>query len=179
MKYASIDRIREFQKTFGSMPCWKVGLAYGTVIYFEMGDVLITTRTDRTQDVDGEASLVIYSDAWKIYEGARVVAESQYVERLFVETKLMNKFRDKCLLRFEMNARQQAVINFQSDLNIVAEPFTARGEEKESMAILIAPNGQIVDCSAHRGFYVSGEQNRLRANNWLKKGSGRPSRSGS
>lgn len=81
------------------MRVWKIGIYYGSLLYFEMGKKHIDYMINKTKgDKIGEFSLTFECDDWHLDNNDREICNSETINRDFAETSLNEMMKD---VRFE------------------------------------------------------------------------------
>ncbi|HAO22217.1 MAG TPA: hypothetical protein DCQ37_18180 [Desulfobacteraceae bacterium] len=135
-------------KEFQPLKCWKAGLSYGSVIYFEMKDRIFESGLS---SYIGSASLWINADEWTIYHNNK---EQLYSTTIIEEDAsfLNNLFFRKRFLEIKDNTDQNALDIFFEDMQIRVFKFNNNSDD---LITFFLPNGKIFYYSDN--FYESFE----------------------
>jgi len=151
-KYLSTS---ELSALLGRFPdhwsCWKVGLRYGSCVYFEMGDRLREELRDGEFVDSGSASLTLEGYDWKIYRASRQVADARSITGENTRTVLAQLFIGRKLERLTFSShRKELVATFSPNLLIRSQ---RQESENASLCILVVPNGYVLGCDPELGFF--------------------------
>lgn len=101
------------------MTCWKVGLATGSLVYFDMGERL-WWRSKRSWLLEhGSSSLSLEGHQWKIFAADDLITSSPNVTRDIVDGELSARFVGQTLQHIFLSSTDNtASIVFSSELEI-------------------------------------------------------------
>ena len=77
---------------FTPLVCWKVGLIYGSMLYFDINDRIEHIDKKGHKYTYGSARLYLDGDNWSIYHNGIKVIDSSSVNRTIAESILHQKF---------------------------------------------------------------------------------------
>lgn len=146
----------ELNELLGSQhaSCWGVGLHYGSMVYFEMGDkVPYRLRKDVTIQT-GSLSLVLESDEWTIGRAGSAIIQSHDVTRAFAETRLRAEFAGQRLSGIAMRG-SNIRIDFSGGLEIELRPAEEMNRSDPFFSLRLPP-GFIVSYNPAHGFVSDG-----------------------
>lgn len=150
-------RFREFQP----LACWKVGLSYGSMIYFEMQDKIF--EKGLSSEV-GSAALWINADEWIIYHNEREVSDSETIVES--DISLLNKlFLGKKFLKIE-DKKKENIIEIFFGKTIVIKISKPQDEFYDLLTFFL-PDGGIYYYSD--AFYKSSQIDKTRYAAWIQK----------
>jgi len=161
------EEIRRNLQRFADLSCWKVGLAYGSTLYFELGAKL-QERGAGPEDAIGSLSLWLYADDWRIEQAGVLVSDSESVDRQQAEGDIAARFA---------GARLQAVsacgnsveILFSGGLRITLwRPEDSDLDPADDLVHCFFPDGQILCFNTKNRFYASREPDRFREAEWQR-----------
>lgn len=155
---------------FQPIRCWKVGLSYGSVVYFEMGDRLSRSSNDGSEEYFGSATLWLYGDYWRISRNLQELAVSETVDRTLVESELCQMFIGQTPVSFSMRDTYLE-ISMSDNLRILLQNSKDGGiDDDEDLMILFLPDGSILGYNTSSGLFLSSERDEYRASQ-LARGS--------
>lgn len=152
--HRSNDEIIELIKPFSPLNCWKVGLQYGSSIYFEMKDKSTTKMLDGSVEDVGTCRLVIYARSWLIQENKNTIVKSDDVTREIAENDLNKKFLENELLYISFANKNIVLAVFSSNLNI-ALSVAMQKNDTDNLLHLTLPDGSLYAANKASGFYKS------------------------
>jgi hypothetical protein len=85
------------------LACWKVGLYYGSMVYFAMGGRQKKRFRNGNEIEVGEANLTLNGYNWAIRDGGWTLATSPTVTRELAETLLAERFIGQRLVKVEFS----------------------------------------------------------------------------
>ncbi len=151
---------------FRPLVCWRVGLAYGSLVYFRMGERIESHLLDGRPIQIGSAEFTLWGDHWTILEEDRQIANSQTITRDFTETVLSRHFVGREFLSVACDrASFRFTVAFSGNLE-VSGSYQDEKDEQQDLATLFLPDGTIIALSKANGLYVSGEVDERRAEHW-------------
>lgn len=157
---------------YSPFKCWKVGLYYGSMVYFEFGDVIKEEMSDGTSNEIGTSTLILNGDDWKIWDNDIVIAKSETVTRGFAETALSDKFIGQNLKKIELDrGTKKVVITFSECRRIDICTNLETDEtfhEDDSIFSLTLPNGDILFLNMEGNLMVGSGEDNLRQSNWQR-----------
>lgn len=121
-------------KEFQPLKCWKAGLSYGSVIYFEMKDRIFESGLS---SYIGSASLWINADYWKIYHAGTLQFDSETISEADI-LLLNNLFVKKNFLKIE-DKRKSLDIFFED----IAIKVFKNQDNSENLITFFLPDGSI------------------------------------
>ena len=143
---------------FGPMRCWKVGLYFGSMVYFHMQDKVGAPASDGSDACIGGATLSLDGDAWSILDCGVELNNSAVVTRDFAETTLDHRFSGQELLSFRLDkAEDRLSISFSGDLEILVSLNGPEENGTEDLMTFTLPNGQIACLNSLHGLVLSDE----------------------
>lgn len=165
-KIITADELNQMIEVLGPLLCWRVGLSYGSMIYFEMGDKVEEKALDGSIRTIGSSSLSLLEDEWSICENGGEIISWQEISRNFVESTLDNKFVNKRLLGFQLDSREGKLhVCYSGKLELVLS-FPNTSDETEDVINLFLPNGQIVALNKQNGLFIYEEISVKRQKHW-------------
>src|ERR1700730_7949315 len=76
IKYKQRDVDKLLRQNERYLKCWKVGLSFGSMVIFKMGDRLDADLIRGSVVEIGTSTLVLEADEWRFFEGVRQVADA-------------------------------------------------------------------------------------------------------
>ena len=165
-KIVTVEDLNQMIVDLGPLLCWRVGLSYGSMIYFEMGDKMEEKALDGSIRTIGSSSLSLQGDEWSIFENSDEIISSKEISRDFAESILASKFVNQHLLKFQLDTRECKLrISYSENLELVLSyKDVSDGTEDEINFFL--PNGQIVALNKQNGLFIYEEISVDRQKNW-------------
>jgi hypothetical protein len=157
--YVSNAELTTLVESFSKyLMCWKVGLRYGSQLYFEMGPAFERQIKPGVNVSAGASSLVLEGYNWTIYDSRRdVMTNSEMVSDEIVKEKLQPIFEKTILrsIRFVRDDRDLFLI-FSTDLLIASDAQLSGDYIDDSLCLWVLPDGRLLSCDAREGFYLDG-----------------------
>jgi hypothetical protein len=133
------------------LACWKVGLSFGSLLYFEMGRRWRAPLDQGEHVYIGSATLVLESDEWVITHSDSVIADAASIDAA-AAAKLSDSLNGERLLSLQYNRdSNECHISFTHNWRI-----KLTGVEDEDICTLTLPDGTILGCRPTNGFYSDG-----------------------
>jgi hypothetical protein len=131
--------------------CWKTGLYYGSMVYFQLGDkVEVEVRGE--PKLVGSANVSLDCDDWKIRARGTEIASSPTITRERAEEDLSRHFVGQRLVDVRASDRDlELLIAFTGDLEIILRPSQDPEAGDNELAAIRLSNGYIVACNLDRG----------------------------
>lgn len=131
--------------------CWKTGLYYGSMVYFELGDkVEVAVRGE--SKLIGSANVSLDCDDWRIRASGKEIANSLTITRERAEGELFSHFVDQRLVDVRTSEKAlELLIAFTGDLEITLRANRDPEAGDDELAALRLPNGYVVSCNVDRG----------------------------
>ena len=151
---------------FTPLICWKVGLTYGSMLYFDMNDKLVEKRLKGGEYIYGSATLHLDGDNWGIYHHGTKVIDSPSVNRTIAESTLHQKFVGQHVVKIIPPAQpklKRLSIIFSDNLEIVVRQ---KKNIERDLVVLFLPDGSIVCWNYAKGLYIDEEVDKFRACCW-------------
>jgi len=142
-------------KEFQPLKCWKAGLSYGSVIYFEMKDRIFESGLS---SYIGSASLWINADYWKIYHKGTLQFDSETITEADI-LLLNNLFLQKKF--FKIKDEKESLDIFFEDMEI---KVFKNQDNSDDLITFFLPDGSIYYYSD--SFYKSFEIDETRYLFW-------------
>ncbi len=152
--YTSHIELEEFQPLL----CWKVGLSYGSVIYFEMNDQIFEPALSSHI---GSASLWINGDTWELYHNGILQSDSEAIGETDIPL-LNNLFLQK---KFSTIKDKQECLDIVFE-NTEIKVFKTQDDSYDLITFFL-PDGSIIYYSD--AFYKSFEIDDIRYLYWKEK----------
>lgn len=171
----SIDEkvLSDLLRQFSPLLCWKVGLFYGSMVYFEMGDKLEERRLGGSIDIVGSATLTLLGDNWWIHDHGKEIARSIDISRDVVESDLADKFIGKTLSEIRLDEIEKVVfISFSQDMDIRVDPSDtplSKMDDRDDSMTLDLPNGEIVYYHPAKELRIADVVNKTKHADWIAK----------
>jgi hypothetical protein len=146
------------------LACWKVGLRYGSQLYFEMGPSFERQIKPGVTVFAGSSSLVLEGYSWTVYDSRRdALATSESVSGELVD-KLVPFFVNRQLeaIWFARDDRD-LYIRFSADILIASRASLSGEYIDENLCIWVLPDGRVLSCDAREGFYFDGSVSQAHA----------------
>jgi hypothetical protein len=157
------ERIRRFSSI---LRCTKVGLRYGSCVYFDMGGELMEQFGTKQLPV-GVATLELLGYKWTIREDGKDIINSNIITRSRAEGFIHDRFKDLSLYVMNFDKRQNTLtINFEHFVIHVQADTHDPVYRDTDLAMFVQPDGQALSCSVDVGFWTDGSVSRVRAENW-------------
>ena len=158
-RYLSNDDLACLIKTFSKyLTCRKVGLQFGSQLYFEMGPMFKRQIKRGVAVSGGSSTLVLEAYDWKIFDDRRdLISDSETVSdqivketvsRIFLKTRLQ-------MLRFDQDSKEMFV-GFSNNLLITSVALSSGKYIDANLCLWVVPDGRVLSCDAERGFYSDG-----------------------
>ena len=158
--------LEEILEPFRPLVCWRVGLSYGSMVYFRMGDKIESRLLDGTPIQIGSAEFTLWGDHWTITAEDREIANSHTIIRDFAETVLNRQFVGQEFLSVVCHRADYCfTIAFSGGLEIRGS-YADEKDEQMNLVPLFLPDGTIIALSKANGLYVSGDRSDRRAEHW-------------
>jgi len=149
------EEATEIVCSFGELGCWKVGLAYGSTIYLELGDRVRAQDGDTSREV-GVANLWLYGDDWRVESGDGIVTDSGSVDRDIVESFLSNALQGCHIERLESGpGKCRVALSKGMSIRLWRFGDADADSEDDDLLNLFLPDRRIICFSVSRGFYFS------------------------
>jgi hypothetical protein len=156
---------------FAPLTCWKVGLIYGSMLYFDMNDRIVEKRKKGGFYIYGSATLHLDGNNWNIYHHGIKIANSYYINRDIAESSLHQKFVGQRLLKIIPPIQpkvKRLTIVFSDELEIMVR----QGKNIEyNLVKLYLPDGSILCWDYSKGLYIHEETHSFRASCWQQTNS--------
>lgn len=161
------EEIRRRLARFADLACWKVGLAYGSTLYFELGEKL-QEQGAAPDGAIGSMSLWLYADDWRIEQAGMLVSDSESVDRQQAEGEIAARFAG-ARLRALSACGASVEILFSGDLRILLwRPKDSDLTPADDLVHCFFPDGQILCFNTKNRFYASREPDRFREGKWKR-----------
>jgi len=151
---------------FVPLTCWKVGLTYGSMLYFDMNDRIVEKRTKGGFYIYGSATLHLDGNNWNIYHHGTKIADSYSINRDIAESSLYQKFVGQCLLKIIPPIQpkvKRLTIVFSDGLEIMVR----QGKNIEyDLVQLFLPDGNLLCWDYSKELYVREGADDFRASCW-------------
>ncbi len=163
--------LTELIDEFPPLKCWKVGLSYGSVIYFDMGEKLRESALDGSDRYVGSSALWLYGYHWTIYHDDIEVMTADRVSRKFTESVLARKFIGQRLTGVTIDEEMCSIsVIFSGDLRtVVWRDDDDDFEDEYDLITLFLPDGRIICFNAAHGLHLSDEIVSSKAGRWQKR----------
>lgn len=137
--------------------CWRVGLQYGSRIYFDMGERWSERIKGDLSGAIGSSNLVLEGYRWTISKQGHELVNSEKVSPRIVDDQLQDVFVGERLERLEfIKTKQELVAKFTGGIAIHS-PASLRDEYiDDCLCIFLLPDGRVLSCSPKAGFYADG-----------------------
>jgi hypothetical protein len=155
MEHYDNNRIKTLLVKFADhLTCWKVGISFGSFLYFEMGDKLITNLGGSATVETGSTTIVLEGDDWTILRQETEITNSGSVTYSLIDTDIKQYFIGKPLTSIEYDSDSKTCrICFNEKGHINDEIIIiVRGKPDEDMVSITFPNDTIIVCNAEIGF---------------------------
>lgn len=167
---AELARVIESFLSF--LTCCKVGLQFGSRLYFDMGPMFERRIKPGVKVAGGSSTLVLEGYEWKIFDGKRdLVADSAIVSDEIVHEKLEPIFLKAKLeaIRFDKGSKELRV-QFSNRLLIVSGALLAGEYVDDNLCLWVLPDGRVLSCDVKRGFYSDGSVSPVHAKHYASAG---------
>lgn len=148
----SNEEVSELIQQFAPLICWKVGLHYGSMIYFEMKERTKQKMLDGTEKEVGSCRLSISADNWQIHQENEKIITCNSIKREFAENELREKFVGERMNGIKFFSEKMLLISFTSNL-IIALGVNGQREEKDDLFRLFFPDGTVFAANKSSGLY--------------------------
>ncbi len=159
MQYLSNADLARFIESFSKyLMCWKVNRQFGSQLSFDMGPMFEQQIKPGVSVPGGSSTLVLEGYDWKIFDGKRnLIADSETVSDEIVREKLDPIFLKSTLgsVRFNQENRE-LFVEFSNHLLISSSALTSGEYIDDNLCLWVLPDGRVLSCDAHRGFYWDG-----------------------
>jgi hypothetical protein len=157
--YLGKDDLARLIKSFSKyLTCRKVGLQFGSQLYFDMGPMFKRQIKPGVAVSGGSSTLVLEGYDWKIFDGRRdLIADSETVSDEIVKETLGPIFLKTRLemLRFDQDSKEMFV-GFSNNLVIASVALSSGKYIDDNLCLWVVPDGRVLSCDAERGFYSDG-----------------------
>ena len=168
-KFLSNDDLARLIESFSKyLACCKVGLQFGSLLYFEMGAMFERKVKPGVTVSGGSSSLVLEGYEWKIFDSKhKIVADSARVSDEIVEDRLEPFFLKANLeaLKFDKGAKELRA-QFSNRLLIASAALLTGDYVDDNLCLWVLPDGRVLSCDANRGFYSDGSLSHVHAKNY-------------
>src|SRR6266849_6639786 len=141
------------------LACWKVGLSYGSALYFDMGEALMEQIKPGVMAPIGSANLTLEGYKWTISTHGSKIADSRTITPGKIDHQFQEIFRDKRLVRLEfVHAKRELKAKFSNDI-IIRSPALLSGEYiDDNLCLFLIPDGRVLGCDPRDGFFDDGSK---------------------
>jgi len=144
--------------------CWKVGLRYGSCLYFEMGRRLKEELRKGEFTESGSASLTFEGYEWAVMQRQERITDARDVTNDIADLHLTKEFKGQRLEELKFNVRKkQLVARFSDDLLVEATASDSGKYRDKSLCLLVVPSGLVIGCDPKHGFYWDGSISSIHA----------------
>lgn len=145
-----------FRRFADHLKCWRVGIRYGSAVYFELGQRVRETIGDTSSET-GSFSILFEGYEWVILIGARVLATSEKITREVAEGTLQKYFKGQSLwtLRFDHLSQTLEAV-FSGNLRILSQRSLDSEHVDDSLCLIVLPDGKLISCDPLYGFTDTG-----------------------
>jgi len=166
------DELAELIEQFPPLDCWKVGLAYGSAVYFDMGERLRESALDGSYRYVGSSELWLYGYHWTIYHDDFKVMTADRVSQKFTESVIAPKFIGQRLTGMAVDEERCSIsVIFSGGLRtVVWREDDDELTDEYALIVLFLPDGRIICFNASHGLHVSDEIVSDRAERWENRG---------
>jgi hypothetical protein len=165
---SNANLVRPMESFSKYLMCCKVGLQFGSRLYFDMGPMFERQVKPGATISRGSSSLVLEGYDWKIFENEHnMVADSAGVSDEIVEDKLEPLFLKANLeaLKFDKGSKELRA-QFSNRLLIVSAALLTGEYVDDNLCLWVLPDGRVLSCDARRGFYSDGSLSHAHAKNY-------------
>jgi hypothetical protein len=165
---SNADLARLIESFFKYLTCCKVGLQFGSRLYFDMGATFERRVKPGVTVSGGSSSLVLEGYEWKIFDRKHnMVADSARVSDEIVVDKLEPLFLKANLeaLKFDKGNKELRA-QFSNRLLIVSAALLTGEYVDDNLCLWVLPDGRVLSCDAKRGFYSDGSLSLAHAKNY-------------
>ena len=158
----------EVRSLLSGLPCWRVGLAFGSMVYFDFGKRVSAPLPRDRFAVMGEATVWLNADDWVIEYDGTVLARSDDIDRETAENELSPRFAGEGFEHLVLGSTRIA-IKFTGGLSATAwRPEDAEIEPDEDLVTISLPDGRIAKFTAASGLVLSKDVDEVRATEYRK-----------
>lgn len=152
----------DIHDSFHGLECSKVGLAYGSLVYFDFGRKLIAPIAKGRIGEFGEASIWLLGDDWAIERKAHLIVGSESVDRATMGLNVSGRLVGREVEGI-FPGRTSITIDFGSNISVIVwRPGDAGIGVDEDLVRFFLPDGRIACFSESRGLFLSDEVDRIR-----------------
>ena len=139
------------------MDCWKVGLHYGSVVYFELGRLSVVRLPRRHISVGGSSTLLVEGFSWTALSNGQVITESDNVTKHMAERVMGKKFVRQTLDAIHVNHEEiSANVVFSDGLSVRISELKEDPEyQDQNLFSLFLPDNTVVVFCADKGLYIA------------------------
>jgi hypothetical protein len=160
LRYVDKIELGALLKEFSDhLTCWEVGLRFGSLLYFRMGQRFVHEIKPGVNTIAGSSELMLEGYRWHIYDSSHIdiVATSDTVSDSIVRKKITPIVKGKPLSVMRFNKKLKVLlIAFGDVVTIPVLPQTSGEYIDDNLCTWVVPDGRILSCDATRGFYVDG-----------------------
>src|SRR6266849_770571 len=144
------------------LACWKVGLSYGSALYFDMGEALMEQIKPGVMAPRGSANLTREGYKWTISTHGRKIADSRTITPEKIDYHFQETFREKRLERIEfIRAKRELMAKFSNGI-IIRSPASLSGEYiDDNLCLFLFPDGRVLGCDPRYGFFEDGSKSHI------------------
>lgn len=141
--------------------CWHVGLSYGSVLNFDMGDHLIEEIKPGVTGPVGSSNLTLEGYQWTISFEGKQILNSIGVSPDLIDQKFQDFFKGKRLERIEFtHDKHELLVQFSESL-IIRSPAVLSGEYvDDNLCLFLLADGRVLGCDPRFGFFDDGSKSR-------------------
>jgi hypothetical protein len=136
------------------LTCWKVGLSFGSLSYFEMGQKWPAKLENGSVVEIGSATLVLESDEWTITWRGNRIADSESINDELANNLIWKYFVGKTLnsITYTEASKECRICFSEEGVTTGDVIINVTGESDEDMCKITFPDGTIIVCNAKNGF---------------------------
>ncbi len=144
------------------LACWKVGLGYGSALYFDMGEVLMEQIKPGVMAPIGSANLTLEGYKWTISAHGSRIVDSRTITPETIDHQFQDMFRDKRLERLEFfKTKRELKAKFSTEIIIRSSALLSGEYIDDNLCLFLIPDGRVLGCDPRYGFFDDGSKSHM------------------